>query len=163
GGVVVAVPPEPVRALGDIKLIPGACEDLRPVNLPLRFGHEELAGHVQRVPGAIVLGVPHPDREVVADPAPPEEPGPSVRRGMLAEELADGRRLDPWVAHGPLIERAEKRDPPVGIILPAVLAVEDHRNNGRWVVPAGVSDRVELAEEVMRGALARTPLVVEAD
>ena len=80
------------------------------------------------------------------------------------------RRNSP-ACHGPdariaghaLIERAEEGDAAVGVILPAVLAVEDHRDERRRVVPAGVADRVQLAQEIARGGRPGTALVVEPD
>jgi alpha-amylase/alpha-mannosidase (GH57 family) len=42
-------------------------------------------------------------------------------------------------------------------------AVEDYRDERRRIIPAGVADRVELAEEVVHGDVARAALVVEPD
>ena len=129
----------------------------------MRLADEELAGRVQGVPGAVVLVVADPDGEVVADPAPGEEARQGVGRRVLAEELPDRHGRDALVARGVLVEGAEERDAAVGEVFPAVLAVEDDGHESRGVVPAGVADGVQLAEEVGGGDLAGAALVVEAD
>src|SRR5689334_19800449 len=99
--------------------------------LLLGLGDEELTGHMERIPAAVILRMPDPDREVVTDPAPREESVQGIGWWMLAEELTHGRRLDPRIAHRALIKRAEERDATIRIIFPAVLAVEDHRDERR--------------------------------
>ena len=71
--------------------------------------------------------------------------------------------LDARIARHALVERAEERDAAVGVVFPAVLAVEDDRDERRRVVPAGVADGVQLAQEVGRGDRPGTALVVEPD
>ena len=94
---------------------------------------------------------------------PANSRGKRVVRRMLAEELADRHRPDPRVADRALVERAEERDAAVGVVFPAVLAVEDDRDERRRVVPAGVADGVQLAQEIVGGGRAGAALVVEAD
>ena len=84
-----------------------------------------------------------------------------LARRVLGEELVDPDRADPRVARGALVQRAEERDAAVGVVLPAVLAVEDHRDQRGRVVAAGVADGVDLAEEVGGGDRSGAALVVE--
>src|SRR5205823_3443797 len=156
-GVVLAIPPEPVRALGDVDLLPGPGHGGRVVPARALLGDQDRAGTVQGIPAAVVLGMSDPDGEIVADPAPGVEPLQRALRRMLAEEFADADRPDPRVADRPLVDRAEERDAAVRIILPTVLAVEDDRDNGRRVVPAGLADGQHLAEEVGGRHRAGTP------
>src|SRR5262249_54212097 len=145
-GVVVAVPPEPVRALGNVDLLPGLGECRRVMPARALLGEQELARDMQFVPAAVVLGMTDPDGEILADPAPGEEPLQRLPWWMLGEELADADRANPGVAHDLLVHRAEEPDAPVGVILPAVLAVEDDRDDRCRVVPAGRADGQHLAE-----------------
>src|SRR5262249_41643320 len=68
-GVVVAVPPEPVAALGDVDLLPRLAEPVGGDEALLAALAEVLAGAVQGVPGGVVFLVADPDGEVVVDPA----------------------------------------------------------------------------------------------
>src|SRR5262249_44044318 len=124
---------------------------------------QERARGVQLVPAAVVFGMTDPDREVVADPAPGEEPVQGLPRGMLGEELAQANRADARVAHRLLVDRAEERDAAGGVMLPAVLAVEDDRDDRGRVVAAGLADGQYLAEEVGGRDRAGAALIVEAD
>ena len=78
-GMVVAIPPEPVGALGDVDLVPGAGERGRIVPAGSLFLDQERASGVEGVPALVVLGMADPDGEVVADPAAGEEPGQACR------------------------------------------------------------------------------------
>ena len=104
-----------------------------------------------------------PDGEVVADPASGEEAWECVVRGVLTEELADLYRADVGASGDAMVEGAEERDAAVGVVLPAVFAVEDDGDEGGGVMAAGVADGVELAHEVAGGSGAGASLVVEAD
>ena len=64
------------------------------------------------------------------------------------------------------IHAPQKVDARVGIVFPAVLAVEDDANQRgpvAGVAAGGVADGLELADEVAHGVLGRVALVVEAD
>ena len=163
-GMVVAIPPEPVGALGDIDFVPGSLEGGCVVAERSFFGCEEGPCGVQRVPGLIVFGVADPDGEVVADPASGEEAWECVvRAGVLqgSEPTFTGRM---WAASGDaMVEGAEKRDAAVGVVLPAVFAVQDDGDEGGGVMAAGVADGVELGHEVAGGSGAGASLVVKAD
>src|SRR5712671_1134842 len=60
--VVVAVPPEPVAPLRRVKRLPRRGRRLRPPRA------QQLPRPSQRVPRGVLLGMPDPDRQVVADP-----------------------------------------------------------------------------------------------
>ena len=161
--VVVAVPPEPVGALGDEDLLPGSGHDGRIMPAGTLLGHQELAGRVHCVPAPIVFRMTDPDCEVVADPASREQPRQGVLRRVPADELAGLHRLDARITRHALVERAQKRHTAVGIVFPAVLAVQNDRDERCRVVPAGVANGVQLAQEICRGVRPGTALVVKAD
>ena len=95
--VIVAVPPEPVGALGDIDFFPGPGDAGPIVPAGALLARQELPGRVQGVPASVIFGMADPDREVVADPASREQPMQRVGRGMRAHELAGLDRRDPVV------------------------------------------------------------------
>ena len=78
--MIVAVPPEPVGALGDVDFVPGFFQSGRFVAQRSLFGRQERSRGVKRVPRLIVFGVADPDREIVADPASGEEAMQACRR-----------------------------------------------------------------------------------
>ena len=83
---------------------------------------------VQQVPGGAVLVVADPDGEVVRDPTPGEEPRRSCR---WRDARRDARTSAPAGCSvscvRPRYSCAQERHAAVGIVLPAVLAVEDDR------------------------------------
>ena len=133
-GVVVAVPPEPVGALGDVDLVPG----------PRQRGRVVPAGCVPRRPGTA--------RAACSASQPRLSSGwpiqmaklwliqlPAKSRGNVSVGGCS-RRNSPTVTGrtrgsraAALVERAEERDAAVGVVFPAVLAVEDHRDERRRV------------------------------
>ena len=82
---------------------------------------------------------------------------------MLFEESADLDGPKMSASGHSLVERSQKRDSAVGIVFPAILAVQDHRNERRRVMPACVADRGELGHEVAGGHRPGAPLVVKPD
>ena len=68
--------------------------------------------------------------------------------------------------HHPAIDAAEEIDAGVGIVFPAVLAVENdahQRGPVAGVAAGGVADGLQLADEIVHRLLRRVALVVEAD
>src|SRR5579871_6523893 len=65
----VAIPPEPVAALGNVDLLPGPANAVRGNMLLLGACSQMFAGAVQGVPGRVILLMAYPDGEVVVDPA----------------------------------------------------------------------------------------------
>ena len=87
---------------------------------------------MQGVPGGVVLLVADPDGEVVADPAAGEQARQRVARRMLLQVFADrapGGRPASCVQR--LVEGAQEGHAAAGVVLPAVLAVEDDAHQGR--------------------------------
>src|SRR6516162_9677888 len=66
--MIVAVPPEPVAALGNVNLFPGPSNTLGEVLLS-RPAAQVFPRLVQRIPGRVVFFMPDPDGEVVVNPA----------------------------------------------------------------------------------------------
>src|SRR4051794_22376294 len=101
--VIVAVPPEPVGALGDIDFFPRPGDAGPIVPADALLARQELAGRVQGVPASVIFGMADPDREVVADPTAREQPMQRIGRRMRAHELAGLDRSDPVIARRALI------------------------------------------------------------
>ena len=104
-----------------------------------------------------------PDREIVADPASREQPGEGVGRRVLFEKLAHRDRPRCGALRDPLVQRAQKRDAAVGIVFPAILAVQDHRDERSPGFAGRLADRAQLAHEVAGGHRPGAPLIVKAD
>src|SRR4051794_23374627 len=110
--VVVAEPPEPVAALGNVNLPPCLLQRAQILSaggrpqgrsivavaprlaLLLRLLLQVLTGAVQGVPGGVVLLVADPDPEVVGDPQASEQTRQQVLRWMSLQILADRHGLD---------------------------------------------------------------------
>src|SRR5207245_195180 len=106
--MVLAKPPEPVAAFGNVQLLPGAAELLGADNSLLRSLQQMLARLVERVPGGIVFLMTNPDGEVVTDPATGKEMRQRVARRMFFQEGADLDRLEVARADTALIKGAEE-------------------------------------------------------
>ena len=87
-----------------------------------------------------------------------------VGRRMVAEEFADRDRAGSAGRATPLVKRAEERDAAVGVVLPAVLAVEDHRDERRRSCAGRRRrSRASLPRKSAAAGRARAALIVEAD
>ena len=168
GGVLVAVPPEPVAPLGGVEGLPGLRKGLfgrRPLALLLeRFFvlHERLSRAAYVVPGGVVLAVAYPYLEVVAYPRAGEYPLQPLTVGGGAEELAYGHALQERVARELGVERVEEVPPVVFVGLPGVLAVEYY---GDHVAGGVVHEAVDVGKprhQVARCGVGVHPRVVEA-
>src|SRR5262249_54882350 len=102
-GVLVAVPPEPVAALGDVDLFPGALDVLESYPALRGTQAQVLAGDVQGVPGSIILLVADPDGKVVVDPAPRKQVWQSIARRILIEKVPQLDWADAWQTRAALI------------------------------------------------------------
>ena len=125
-----------------------------------------LPGLVQRVPGAVALGMSDPDAEIVPDPTAGEKVAEFVGGRVVVQIIADPHRLDLRMSHHAAVNVAEEIDPGVGIVFPAVLAVEDDADQRRPMagVAAGrAADGFQLADEIIDRLLRRIALIVEAD
>ena len=72
--------------------------------------------------------------------------------------------LDARRARAALVEGAQEGDAAAGIVLPAVLAVEDDADQGRArCVADRLADAVQAADEIVGRRLRLAALVVEAD
>ncbi len=128
--VVIAVPPEPVARLGDQDFIPRLIETRRrQAAAPDRF-LEALAHATKLRPRAILLGVPHPDREVRSDPGSDRDVTQRLLGLGALERLPHRHGLDAPLTRQPVVERVEERVAVLGIGFPAVLSVQDHRDQG---------------------------------
>ena len=87
----------------------------------------------QLSPGAMVVAMADPDVEVAVDPGAGEDR--RQRRGRARGRLGHGDGLDVGGRSSAPIERAQERPAAAGVVLPRVLAVEDHRHGRDF--PAG--------------------------
>ena len=85
GRVVVAVPPEPVAALGNQQLLEGLLPVCRVRSR--RDASEHLPGVAELPPAAEVVAVADPDEEVAVDPRAGKDAVLSVRLGRAAASL----------------------------------------------------------------------------
>src|SRR5262249_27210246 len=116
------VPPVPVAALGNQKLVKGqiALGFSRPCGV-LRI---ILTRVTQIIPGAIVLRRSNPDVEVRIDP------GTRCQRAESAEILVVGDRfgnrhcLESWLSLEGIIKAAQKLAPRLWVVFPRILAIE---------------------------------------
>src|SRR6266498_2928929 len=124
---------------------------------------QEFAGAMKRVPAGIVLLVADPDGEVVIDPAARKQTRHGVWRRIFLQISAERYRPHVGAAATALIEGAQELDTAAGVVLPAVLAVEDHAHQRWLVVGDGGADVSQVAHEVLRRGHRLAALVVEAD
>src|SRR5262245_35315209 len=158
-----AVPPEPVAPFGDVNFFPGPSY-LVSGNVGLLCTRSEvLARAVQRIPGGVVFVVPDPNRKIVIDPTAGEQVRQRVARGMLLQVIAQPDGLNAFGARAAFIQSAQKRHAALGIMLPAVFAVENHAHQHRLLVIDRLADVAQVTEKVVRGLGALTPLVMETD
>ena len=158
--VVVAVPPEPVAALGGENRVERDATALRTeLGRPRREALTELA---QLGPGAAVVAVAHPDTEVGVDPRPRKEP--CERLGWASRRGAHLHRVDVRGLGQALIQRPQKRAPATRVVLPGILAVEDHRHrHGLGAARQVRADAAQARHEVVHGRAGRPALVGEPD
>src|SRR5437870_5133778 len=161
--MVVAEPPEPVAPLGNVQFLPGPAGPLGTDHVLLGSFQQMLARPVQRVPGRVVFLMANPDGEVMTDPTAGKQMRQGVARRMFFEKSADLDRLDIARAHTALIKGAEEGHTPAGIMLPAVLAVEDDTDQCRLGPGYRLADTPQVLDEVVGGRDRITALVMETD
>src|SRR5437868_5586638 len=82
---------------------------------------------------------------------------------MFFQKLADGHRADARRAAAALEECPAKSDAIAGIMLPAILAVEDHADQRGLAARHAPPDAAHAVDEVRSRGVGLAPLVVEAD
>ena len=124
--MIVAVPPKPVRALGDIKLIPGSRQCRGIVPACAFFLEREMCGRHPAHPSPwLSSGWPIQMAKLWLIQLPANRWCRESAGGCSRRNSTDLDRPDLSVAGGALVERAEKRHPAVGVVLPAILAVKN--------------------------------------
>src|SRR6266851_3041596 len=161
--MVLAKPPEPVAPFGNIQFLPSSAELPGADDFLLRALQQMLARPVERIPGRIVFLVADPDGEVVTDPTAGKQMWQRVVRRMFFQERTDLDRLQIACAHTTLIKGAEEGHAAAGIMLPAVLAVENDADQGRLSAADCLADAPQVLYEVVGGRDRITPLVMETD
>src|SRR5580704_9852822 len=95
--------------------------------------------------------VADPDREVVGDPTSGKQAADAVGGRLALEIIADALGPDLGILNAIAIKRAKEPHAAVRVLLPTVLAIENHRN--KRAAPGvvrldGPADRQELADHV---------------
>ena len=171
GRMIVAEPPEPVAPFGDVDFVPRAGEELGGQRVR-RFGlielrlFEELARLVEQIPRGVILGVTDPDAEVVVDPTPREQVRNVIGRRELADVILDSDRLHVRARDATAVERSQELNASIREVLPAVLAVQDDRDecrSSRVVWCRREANRVDLAQQIVGRMLRVGPLILKAN
>src|SRR5918999_5160475 len=122
--MVITVPPEPIAALGDQDFLTRARESCR---------RETWRGRLQRAarlseltPRAVVVVVADPDVEVAVDPRTGEYRRQAIRSVCAGLAHRDGSQVR--MRGQTRIERAEEWPALAWVVLPGVLAVQNHRD-----------------------------------
>ena len=156
------VPPVPVRAFGDVNLSPGGRARL---GIQVGFGCDQGGSSLgEQIPGAVVLLVADPDREVGPNPRSGAQPiDPGAGAVTLGHQLADGAAADVGRGGQRLVEPAQERGAVVGEMFPGVFAVEDQGDHAVFGIGAFGGAPADQGEQIIdRGG--RGPLRVdEAD
>ena len=124
GGMVVAVPPEPVAPFRDEHFLAGACDGAG-IGGPGRL--ERLARIGQLAPGALIVAMADPDVEVRVDPRTREDAGQVGFRAPARLAHRDGPKLR--MGGEPPVQGAQKRSSAPLEMLPGIFAVEDDEND----------------------------------
>src|SRR5262249_56131348 len=140
-GMLVAVPPEPITALGNVKFLPspldcglgiadcGLTGRIHGPQSAVRNSLQEIfAGSVQSIPGRVVFFMANPDSEIMPNPAAREEVGQCVARRMLLKEIANLHGSHPLAANAALVQSAQESHPSTRVMLPAIFAIENDAN-----------------------------------
>src|SRR4051794_18454440 len=106
---------------------------------------------MQQVPGGIVLLMADPDRKVVADPAASGQVGQVIVRRKALQKLADPHGADAGRRCAAPVERPQEIDATVGIVLPAIFAIEDDANKSRRRASRYLANAVQAAKEMIDG------------
>ncbi len=153
GRAIIAVPPAPVAALGDIEFTPGPLDggfrEASAGGLLLK----EVASQMEQIPRLPVFCVADPDVEVGVDPAARVQLAELFGSGARLQMVADANRADIGMSHRFAIQRPQEDHTAVAVMLPAVLTVEhDRYEDGR--IGAIAADRTSNlgtgVEQVMR-------------
>src|SRR5207244_9953523 len=136
----LAEPPAPIAALGDVNLLPGLTDPIGIAVLGAGPLAKVLPGLVQRIPSRVVFLVTNPDGKVVIDPASRKQFGQGVawRKALQISSHAVWQNVRR--AHAALIEGAKKDRSAIGIMFPAILAVENDADQGRFGGIDGLAD-----------------------
>src|SRR6266478_5644239 len=161
--MIVAEPPIPVTALGDINLLPGLANAVG-VGVFARSALAEMfPSAVQGVPGRVILLVTNPGGEIVIDPASGKELWQCVAGRIALQISCDTKSVNVLGTRAALVEGAEKSDTPAGIMLPAIFAVENDTHQRRLGVVDSLTDATQACDKILRRLRRLAPLVVEAD
>src|SRR5687767_6365962 len=121
--MVVAIPPEPVAAFRNEHLLAGAGQRrISKTSSRIRQCTPRLD---ELTPGTVVVRMTDPDIEVPVDPGAREDR--RERLGRPRARLAHRDRLHFGMRREPSVESAQKRPSLVFVVLPGILAVENHK------------------------------------
>ena len=148
--MILAIPPEPVRALGG--------EDLG-IGL---WGHSalQLSPHLSEIPpGPVFLLASYPCGKVLLDPAPWKHPGKALSLHLYLFEKGE---IDEAGFGQPAVKPPEEVQPTPGIVGPGIFAVE-HNGDIQLLSHVGLAQRPKVLEEISDGILRAHPVVHKSD
>ena len=153
-GVAFPVPPEPIAPLGGEDGVARGRS---------RFGDAERRARLgEKLPRAVLVRIADPCRQVGADPRAGADGGEMYGRGPLGEDRREGTGLDRLRHLDPTVQLVEEVRAASGVVLPGVLAVQDHGDDALFAA-GRLRDRLEAADEVGRGVRHGPRLVDESD
>src|SRR3989338_8240428 len=154
GRIVIAKPPEPVRAFARTKLPFGG---LLLVWTEPSAGHdhvETLLGHAQQIPGAILVMGADPGREITIHPTARyyarqfmHMRADGSRRARL-QIIAVGSGVNIGVRFKSGVQLIQEVETVVGIKFPGVFAIEDDADDRYFTIRSLLSDRPDLLDEI---------------
>ena len=125
--VLWAVPPVPVAALCN--------QDFLKRQLTLRFARAgrilvvELAGMMKVIPGTVVLRSADPHVEVGINPRSRNKRWKAPEIPMACDRFRDADGLNALIVLQSIVEATQKLASRLWVILPSILAVENHRDH----------------------------------
>ena len=158
-GMLIAIPPAPIRTLGDIYLLPGLIQFLLiSLRIFILIIDQRCTGGPEQVPGAVVLLMTDPNLEVVTDSGTGKQVGYVLLQPGFLEQFRNCDGFETIIIGKPLIERIQEIQAVIGEIFPGVLPVQDNRYGvildfGRFQER---SDRGQMIDEIGR-RLVRVP------
>ena len=129
GGMFISVPPAPVGALGNVDLSPGFRDGLVAQDPAILLLHQEIAGIFHQFPGAVILPGADPDVEIAVFPASRIELKQIGNYRAAGQKSAEGGGLQQGILCNLPEKAAQERPAVIGVVLPAVLPVEDDRDD----------------------------------
>ena len=128
--MIFTVPPTPVRTLGNVNFLPGQFRlCLIEVRVTIQKINQLIAGCAQEIPSRVVFLVAYPDAKIVIDPGTGKKERQRFDGLFAGEDIRRQHGFNALILIETSIKCAQEIGSVVGVILPGVLAVENHRHH----------------------------------